>query len=105
MVVIDFLASDWSPGGQCGYIVPGQTGYNVPSLPGQTGYIVRGCPGTMRGVLVLIAPTVMENRNYFHIFPSVAMIFGMDVCIYLESAWQGTADEPIKTPKLQNIRV
>ena len=43
--------------GQCGYIVPGQTGYNVPSLSGQTGYIVRGCPGTMRGVLVLIAPT------------------------------------------------
>ena len=68
MVVTDFLAPDWSPGGQCGYIVPGQTGYNVPSLPGQTGYIVRGTPDTMRGVLVLIAPTE-EDRHYLKLGP------------------------------------
>ena len=61
MAVIDLLASDWSPGGQCGYIVPGVPWYNAPSLPGQTGYIVPGHPGTMRGVLVLIAPTVQVH--------------------------------------------
>ena len=66
MAVIDLLASDWSPGGQCGYIVPGVPWYNVPCLPGQTGYIVPGHPGTMRGVLVLIAPTV-EGSNYLEI--------------------------------------
>ena len=71
MVVIDFLASDWSPGGQCGYIVPGQTRYNVPSLPGQTGYIVLVCPGIIWGVLVLIAPTDMVNKHLITLMASL----------------------------------
>ena len=45
-------------GGSAGTLYPGRPDTMYPHCPGQTGYIVRGTPDTMRGVLVLIAPTV-----------------------------------------------
>ena len=35
----------------------------------------------------------------FYIFDPLAIIFAMDMYTFLESARQGAADEPIKTPK------
>ena len=44
-------------GGSAGTLYPGRPDTMYPHCPGQTGYIVQGTPDTMRGVLVLIAPT------------------------------------------------
>ena len=35
----------------------------------------------------------------FRVFYSLKRIFAMDIYIFLESAWQGAADEPIKRTK------
>ena len=51
-------------GGSAGTLYPGCPGTMYPHCPGQTGYIVPGHPGTMRGVLVLIAPTVSACVNH-----------------------------------------
>ncbi len=80
MVVIDFLASDWSPGGQCGYIVPGQNGevrvhctgsdrVQCTALP----YIVPGQTGYNAGAARFDCPDCsvsldMLNNFCFHVY-------------------------------------
>ena len=39
----------------------------------------------------------------FHIFDPLITTFAMDIYIFLESAWQGAADEPIKRSKSWNF--
>ena len=53
--------------GQWGYIVPGQPRYNVPYCPGCKGTLYRGSPGTIRGAIVLIAPTVKWSVTQIYI--------------------------------------
>ena len=45
----------------------------------------------------------MSFFEVFHIFDPLAIIFAIEIYTFLESARQGVADEPIKTPKKHNI--